>query len=75
MSRLTVLIVDDEPPARRKIRRLLEAHPELELVAPKEIWGRERAQPLTGEDERFLELTPDRHDTDGFFAAILRRRR
>ncbi|HPG24856.1 MAG TPA: hypothetical protein PLW10_04425 [Myxococcota bacterium] len=57
------------------VEALLEAHPELELVAPKEIWGRERAQPLTGEDERFLELTPDRHDTDGFFAAILRRRR
>ena len=32
MSRLTVLIVDDEPPARRKIRRLLEAHPEVEVV-------------------------------------------
>jgi 16S rRNA C967 or C1407 C5-methylase (RsmB/RsmF family) len=33
----------------------------------KEIWGKERAEPLGGGD--FLRVTPDRHDTDGFFAA------
>lgn len=31
-ARLKVLIVDDEPPARRKLRRLLEADPELEII-------------------------------------------
>lgn len=44
------------------------------VVSPIEIWGRKRAAALTGGDERFLELLPHRHDTDGFFAAVLRRR-
>ncbi|MEM6702494.1 MAG: LytTR family DNA-binding domain-containing protein [Acidobacteriota bacterium] len=32
MTAARVLIVDDEPPARRRLVRLTEAHPELELV-------------------------------------------
>jgi two-component system LytT family response regulator len=31
-DRIPVLIADDEPPARRGLRRLLEAHPDLEVV-------------------------------------------
>lgn len=31
--KITVLIVDDEPPARESLRRLVQADPELELVA------------------------------------------
>lgn len=53
----------------------LAAQAELELVSPKEIWGRARAEPLLSEDQRFLALRPDRHGTDAFFAAVLRRRR
>ena len=39
----------------------------------KEIWGKERAQPLGGGE--VLRLSPEQHDTDGFFAAFLRRTR
>ena len=43
----------------------------LRAVPAKEIWGRERAERLG--DGMTLRLSPDRHDTDGFFAAVLRR--
>ena len=54
------------------VRDLAAAHPELEIVPPKEIWGRERAAELTDASGSFLEVLPHRHGTDGFFAAILR---
>ncbi len=50
----------------------LAAHPAFEPVPLKEILGRERALAL-GDGER-LRLAPHRHGTDGFFAAVLRRR-
>ena len=37
----------------------------------KEILGRERAEQVG--DGTVLRLLPQRHDTDGFFAAVLRR--
>jgi 16S rRNA C967 or C1407 C5-methylase (RsmB/RsmF family) len=37
----------------------------------KEIWGKARAKELG--DETCLRLFPHTHDTDGFFAAVLRR--
>jgi 16S rRNA C967 or C1407 C5-methylase (RsmB/RsmF family) len=40
-------------------------------VPVKEIWGRERAERMG--DGQTLQLSPNRHDTDGFFAAVLRR--
>ena len=40
-------------------------------VPVKEIWGRARA--ATVGDELSLRLYPHTHDTDGFFAAVLRR--
>jgi 16S rRNA (cytosine967-C5)-methyltransferase len=58
---------------RQIVDALREAHPELELVAPKEIWGRERADRVTDSSGSYLEVLPHRHGTDGFFAAILRR--
>ncbi len=58
---------------RGVVRELRAAHPELELVLPKSIWGRERADPVTDRAGEYLELLPHRHGTDGFFAAILRR--
>ena len=53
---------------------LLQRHPGLEVMSPIEIWGRERAAEVCDASERFLEVRPDRHGTDGFFAAVLRRR-
>ncbi len=57
------------------VEAALALDPELELVSPAEIWGRARAELLLSEDRRFLALRPDRHDTDAFFAAVLRRKR
>lgn len=46
-----------------------------EVVRAAEIWGTERALPLCDVSGTFLKLLPNRQDTDGFFAAVLRRRR
>ena len=52
----------------------LAEDPSLEVVRPREILGREAAEPFETPDQRFLVSLPHRHDTDGFFAAVLRRR-
>jgi 16S rRNA (cytosine967-C5)-methyltransferase len=44
----------------------------LEIVPPASVLG-ERAAELTSADGRWFTVAPDRHGTDGFFAAILRR--
>jgi 16S rRNA (cytosine967-C5)-methyltransferase len=48
------------------------AHPEFVAVPAKEILGRARAEQI-GDGLR-LRLSPAVHDTDGFFAAVLRRK-
>jgi len=53
------------------IERFLAERPDFVLMPLKEIWGKERAQPLGGGS--LLRLTPQGHDTDGFFAAVMRR--
>jgi len=50
----------------------LAAHPEFVAVSAKEILGRARAEQI-GDGER-LRLFPHMHGTDGFFAAVLRRK-
>jgi 16S rRNA (cytosine967-C5)-methyltransferase len=50
----------------------LAAHPSFEEAPAKEILGSERA--LAIGDGRRLRLLPHLHDTDGFFAAVMRRR-
>jgi len=55
------------------VGRLLERHPDLEMVPVKEIWGRERAEAVG--DGTVMKTLPNRHGCDGFFAAVLRRRR
>ncbi len=44
----------------------------LVIVPPAEVLGGRGAE-LTSDDGRWFTVTPDRHGTDGFFAAILRR--
>ncbi|MEO8552982.1 MAG: RsmB/NOP family class I SAM-dependent RNA methyltransferase [Kofleriaceae bacterium] len=55
---------------RELVARVLAAHEDLAVVPLAERWGAERAAALGGEA---LEITPDRHGTDGFFASVLRR--
>lgn len=52
----------------------LAAHPAFEPMPVKAIWGRARALPLTDPTGTVLRLLPHRHGTDGFFAAVFRRR-
>src|SRR5204862_7643242 len=53
------------------IERFLAERPDFAPMPLKEIWGKERALPLGG--GTVLRLYPQQHDTDGFFAAVLRR--
>jgi 16S rRNA (cytosine967-C5)-methyltransferase len=55
------------------VAAFLAAQPDFELVPLKEVLGRARAETIG--DGVFLRMRPDVHDTDGFFAAVLRRRR
>jgi 16S rRNA (cytosine967-C5)-methyltransferase len=57
------------------IEALAAEHGELEPVPVKEVWGAARAAPLADPEGRYLTLAPHRHGTDGFFAAVLRRKR
>jgi 16S rRNA (cytosine967-C5)-methyltransferase len=56
---------------QRVIERFLAERDDFVPVFAKEIWGRDRAERLG--DGMTLQLYPHRHDTDGFFAAVLRR--
>jgi 16S rRNA (cytosine967-C5)-methyltransferase len=55
----------------RVVERFLAERDDFVLVPVKEIWGRQRAERMG--DGQTLQLSPHRHDTDGFFAAVLRR--
>lgn len=44
-----------------------------EIVPLKLIFGKERASRMASDCGRFLKLLPHRHDTDGFFAAVLKK--
>jgi 16S rRNA (cytosine967-C5)-methyltransferase len=55
----------------RVIERFLTERSDFVQVPVKEIWGRERAERVG--DGTVLRLLPHRHDTDGFFGAVLRR--
>jgi 16S rRNA (cytosine967-C5)-methyltransferase len=56
------------------VERLLAERSDLELVPIKDVWGSARAAPIVDSSGAFLELLPHRHGTDGFFAAVMRRR-
>lgn len=52
----------------RQIEKFLASHPEYELADLKSVWPAGCAIPCDGS---YMRLTPKRHHTDGFFAAIL----
>ena len=58
-----------------QIEQLLAEDPTLELVRLVEVLGAAMAAPISDPSGTFLVLRPDVHGTDGFFAAILRRKR
>jgi 16S rRNA (cytosine967-C5)-methyltransferase len=59
----------------QRIDALRQRRPELEPVRVAEILGGAVARPIADATGTFLSLRPDRHGTDGFFAAVLRRPR
>jgi 16S rRNA (cytosine967-C5)-methyltransferase len=65
----TCTLAEDEND--RVVERFLAERDDFARVPVKEIWGRARAEALG--DGLTLRLHPDQHDTDGFFAAVLRR--
>jgi 16S rRNA (cytosine967-C5)-methyltransferase len=58
----------------RVVERLL-ARGGVEVVRVKEILGAKRASAITDATGTFLKLFPHRDNTDGFFAAVLRKKR
>jgi len=59
----------------RVVENLLQNCPEFSLVPIKEIMGKARAELISDPSGTFLKTFPHRHGTDGFFAAVLRRKR
>jgi 16S rRNA (cytosine967-C5)-methyltransferase len=55
----------------RQIEKFLAAHPEYELAELQSVWPEGCKPPCDG---TYMRLTPKRHGTDGFFAAILIRK-
>jgi 16S rRNA (cytosine967-C5)-methyltransferase len=55
------------------VEKFLAERDDFVRVPVKEIWGRARADELGQGPDGFLRLSPAVHDTDGFFAAVLRR--
>ena len=58
-----------------QVQAALGGDPTLELVRAVEILGRSVADPISDPSGTFLRLVPHRHGTDGFFAAVIRRKR
>ena len=54
-----------------QVSAFLDRHPGFALVEPARAWAIDTPPPCDGQ---FLSLTPRRHGTDGFFAAVLERR-
>ena len=53
------------------VERFLENHPDFELVPMNKVLAEQRI-PL--EMDKYLKLLPHKHNTDGFFAAVLERK-
>lgn len=64
----TCALLDDENEAQ--VQQFLARHPAFRLVPLAEAWTLDVPPPVSGD---CLALTPARHGTDGFFAAVLER--
>jgi 16S rRNA (cytosine967-C5)-methyltransferase len=65
----TCSVVDDENEG--VVQKFVAERDDFVRVPVKEIWGKERAEAVG--DGMTMRLFPHTHDTDGFFAAVLRR--
>jgi 16S rRNA (cytosine967-C5)-methyltransferase len=52
------------------VERFLSQHPHFELVDPSSILSRYNLAPLTNKE--YFQLLPHQHNTDGFFAAVMK---
>ena len=55
----------------KQIEAFLAKHPEYELGDLKSVWPQDAQAPCEG---KYMRLTPKRHNTDGFFAAVMIRK-
>ncbi|HTK85365.1 MAG TPA: RsmB/NOP family class I SAM-dependent RNA methyltransferase [Patescibacteria group bacterium] len=55
----------------KQVAAFLDRHPEFEIMPVNEAWPANAPAPCEG---NFMRLTPKLHNTDGFFAAVLRRK-
>lgn len=53
------------------VERFLVEHPEFELMHPSMIFARHHLESLA--KEKYFQLLPHRHGTDGFFAAVMKK--
>lgn len=54
-----------------QIAAFLATHPDFTVKPVAEVWAEERVGATPPADGPYLRLSPGRHDTDGFFAAVL----
>ncbi len=52
----------------QQVEAFLARHPDFELPDLKDVWPEDATPPCDG---KYMRLTPHRHGTDGFFAAVL----
>jgi 16S rRNA (cytosine967-C5)-methyltransferase len=56
------------------VTQLMAGRDDLEIISPREVWGAKRGEGLVDESGQFLFTLPNRHGSDGFFAAVIRRK-
>lgn len=56
------------------VEALMAGREDLEIISPREVWGAERGDALVDQSGQFLLTQPHRHGSDGFFAAVIRRK-
>jgi 16S rRNA C967 or C1407 C5-methylase (RsmB/RsmF family) len=56
------------------VEELMGGRDDLEIISPREVWGASRGDALVDESGQYLLTKPHRHGSDGFFAAVIRRK-
>lgn len=58
-----------------RVAKFLDTHPDFEAVDARDVWRETAKASWPSGDETVLRLSPAKHNTDGFFAAVLHRRK